>query len=157
MSTSRLSSPHSRAEAFTAQLGIDLPILLAPMAGACPPSLSVAVANAGGMGACGALLMSPESIRAWVEEFRQQSQGEFQLNLWVPDPPPARNPELEDRQREFLEAWGPPVSPDMGDAVLPDFEAQCEAMIEAKPKVISSIMGLYSPALVLKLKARGIL
>ena len=127
------------------------------MAGACPPSLSVAVANAGGMGACGALLMSPESIRAWVEEFRQQSQGEFQLNLLVTDPPPARNPELEDRQREFLEAWGPPVSPDMGDAVLPDFEAQCEAMIEAKPKVISSIMGLYSPALVLKLKARGIL
>ena len=44
------SSPRARAEAFVDHLGIRLPILLAPMAGACPPSLSIAVANAGGMG-----------------------------------------------------------------------------------------------------------
>jgi len=54
--------PHpaiARAESFARSLGLRLPILLAPMAGACPPSLSIAVANAGGMGACGALLMQP--------------------------------------------------------------------------------------------------
>lgn len=149
--------PLSRAEAFTARLGIRLPILLAPMAGACPPSLSAAIANAGGMGACGALLMNPESIQAWVEEFRRKSGGEFQLNLWVPDPPPLRNVGLEDRQREFLTAWGPPVSPELSDAVLPEFEAQCRAMLAAKPKVVSSIMGLFAPGFIAELKARGIL
>ena len=67
-------SPRARAEAFVDRLGIRLPILLAPMAGACPPSLSIAVANAGGLGACGALLMKPEEIAAWSTEFRVGSQ-----------------------------------------------------------------------------------
>jgi len=153
----KYSSPRVRAEAFTGDLGIRLPILLAPMAGACPPSLSIAVANAGGLGACGAVLMEPEAIKAWSAEFRQQSKGEFQLNLWIPGPVPVRDFELEKQQREYLAAWGPPVPPEAGDAVLMDFEAQCQAMIAVAPKAISSIMGLYNPAFVSELKARGIL
>src|ERR1700756_5337799 len=112
----KYSSPRTRAEAFTKRLGIRLPILLAPMAGACPPPLSIAVANAGGLGACGALLMKPEEITAWANEFRAGSRGPFQVNLWIPDPPPKRDDALEQRQREFLKRWGPPVSPDAGDA-----------------------------------------
>ena len=150
-------SPRSRAISFAARLGIQVPILLAPMAGACPPSLSVAVANAGGMGACGALLMNPEEIADWVRQFREASQGEFQINLWIPDPPPARNPELEKKQREFLAMWGPPVPPEAGEGQLPDFEAQCQALLAAAPKVISSIMGLYPPHFIAEMKSRGIL
>jgi nitronate monooxygenase len=157
MGNKKYSSPRARAEAFTATLGIRLPILLAPMAGASPPSLSIAVANAGGLGACGTLLMQPEEIKAWGAEFRQQSKGKFQLNLWIPDPVPMRDFESEKQQREYLASWGPPVPSEAGDAVLPDFEAQCQAMIAAAPKAISSIMGLYAPAFVSEMKARGIL
>jgi nitronate monooxygenase len=153
----KYSSPRARAEGFTNYLGISVPILLAPMAGACPPSLSIAVANAGGLGACGALLMTPEEIGAWSGEFRQGSRGEFQINLWIPGTPPTRHFDLESRQREFLAMWGPPVPPEAGDAMLPDFEAQCQALLTAAPKVISSIMGLYSPAFVSEMKKRGIL
>src|ERR1700756_3986685 len=153
----RYSSPRVRAEAFANRLDIRLPILLAPMAGACPPSLSIAVANAGGMGACGALLMTPESIAVWANEFRQQSDGQFQINLWIPDPPPVRDPIAEQRHREFLASWGPAVSAEMGESVLPDFEAQCHAVIAAKPKAISSIMGLFPPPSVAEMKAHGIL
>lgn len=67
--------PLSRAVAFVNRIGRRMPILLAPMAGACPPSLSIAVANAGGLGTCGALLMTPEAIRAWTAEFRQRAKG----------------------------------------------------------------------------------
>ncbi len=151
------SSPRGRAEAFADRLGIRLPVQLAPMAGACPPSLSIAVANAGGLGACGALLMEPDAIRAWSTEFRKNSAGEFQINLWIPDPAPVRDLELEKRQREFLAMWGPPVAAEAGDAVLPDFEAQCQALLTVAPKAISSIMGLYPPAFVSEMKARGIL
>jgi nitronate monooxygenase len=151
------STPLSRAQEFASSVGIRLPILLAPMAGACPPSLSIAVANAGGLGACGALLMKPNEIAAWCEEFRRQSQGHFQINLWIPEPEIRRDPEAERRQREFLATWGPPVDPSAGDSVLPDFEAQFQAMLEAKPKVISSIMGLYSERHVAEIKAQGIL
>jgi nitronate monooxygenase len=147
----------ARAQRFADWLGIHVPILLAPMAGACPPSLSIAVANAGGLGACGTLMMKPDEILAWSKEFRSKSQGHFQLNLWVPDPPPVGNAELEKLQREFLAAWGPPVHPEAGNTPLHDFDAQCEAMLQAAPKVISSIMGLYEPKFVSELKARGIL
>jgi len=39
------------------------------MAGSCPVSLSVAVAGAGGMGAMGALLSSPDAIANWAPSF----------------------------------------------------------------------------------------
>ena len=47
------NAPLQRAERFCEAHGLDVPILLAPMAGACPVHLSVAVANAGGMGGAG--------------------------------------------------------------------------------------------------------
>ena len=82
-----------RTQAFCERFGLRVPILLAPMAGACPPSLSIAVASAGGSGACGALLMKPEEIVAWAEEVRRGTKGSFQINLWIPDPPPKRDRE----------------------------------------------------------------
>lgn len=152
-----IDKPVARAEAFAARLGIRSPILLAPMAGASPASLSIAVANAGGMGACGALLMKPEEIAAWCAEFRNESHGEFQINLWIPGPPPQRDAELERRQREYLGQWGPAVPESAAEGVLRDFEAQCQALLEARPKAISSIMGLYGRSFVTEMKARGIL
>jgi len=150
-------SPVARAKEFSARLGIRLPVLLAPMAGACPPSLSIAVANAGGMGACGALLMKPDEIAAWCTEFRAYSREEFQINLWIPGPPPGRDAERERRQREYLAQWGPEVAESAAEGVLPDFSAQCGAMLQARPKAISSIMGLYAPEFVREMKVRGIL
>jgi nitronate monooxygenase len=126
------------------------------MAGACPPSLSAAVANAGGLGACGALVMPPAAIAAWAAEFRAQSNGAFQLNLWIPDPPPLRDPAHETCVRGFLSAWGPSVPPEAGDAAPPDFVAQCEALLAARPPIVSSVMGLYPPEFVARLKDCGI-
>lgn len=148
--------PLVRAEAFAARLGLRLPILLAPMAGASPPSLSIAVANAGGMGACGALLMQPDAIRSWADEFRRESEGAFQINLWIPGPTPQRDEEVEQPVRTFLSGWGPAV-PEAGESVLSDFAAQCTALLDARPTAISSIMGLYSPDFVSAMKAQGIL
>jgi nitronate monooxygenase len=126
------------------------------MAGASAPSLSIAVANAGGLGSCGALLMQPHEILAWSEEVRSKGNGAFQLNTWIPDPAPRRDRAHEMRVCQFLEGWGPPVTPEAGDATPPDFDAQCEAMLEAGPPIVSSIMGLFPLKFVAKLKDRGI-
>lgn len=146
----------ARTEAFCSAYGLRLPILMAPMAGACPASLAIAVARAGGLGGCGALLMQPDAIRTWSGEVRAATNGGFQINLWIPDPPPVRDPEHEAKLRTFLGQWGPPVPPEAGDASLVDFDAQCEALLDAGPAVVSSIMGVYPPAFVARLKERGI-
>ncbi|VVB46297.1 2-nitropropane dioxygenase [Beijerinckiaceae bacterium RH AL1] len=145
-----------RAAAFCRRFDLQVPILMAPMAGACPASLAIAVAKAGGMGGAGALLWSPEEIEDWAREVRAGSNGAFQMNIWVPDPAPVRDAAHEARVRDFLGGWGPDVAADAGEAKLQDFAAQCEAMIEAGTPVISSIMGLFEPAFVERMKARGI-
>ena len=154
-----MADPHSalaRAETFCRRFGLRLPILLAPMAGASAPGLSIAVANAGGLGACGALLMAPAAILKWAADLRAESNGAFQLNLWTPDPPPRRDPTHETRVRDFLAQWGPAVAAEAGDATPLDFAAQCDALLEAGPPIVSSIMGLYPPDFVARLKARRI-
>jgi nitronate monooxygenase len=126
------------------------------MAGANPASLSIAVANAGGMGALGALLTKPEAIRSWAQEFRLASGGSFQMNLWIPDPIPTRDPAAEGRVREFLAKWGPYPPESAGNIAMPDFNAQCEAFLEVAPTAVSSIMGVFAPEFVRQLKARKI-
>jgi nitronate monooxygenase len=155
-SPNRSVRPRDRAAEFCAKYGLKVPILLAPMAGACPVSLSIAVANAGGMGAMGALLTKPAGIRDWVKKFRSASNGPFQLNVWIPDPKPHRDAEVEARMRTFLASWGPEVPATAGDVVLPDFREQCEAFLELKPTAVSSIMGLFPPEFVSRLKEKGI-
>jgi nitronate monooxygenase len=147
---------HDAANQFCERFGLRLPILLAPMAGACPTSLSIAVANAGSMGACGALLFGPNEIKKWAQEFRSDSTGPFQINLWIPDPAPTRDATHEAEVRRFLEEWGPPVAPEAGDIVLQDFAAQCEVLLEIQPTAMSSIMGLYPPEVVREAKRRQI-
>lgn len=150
------NTPKQRAAAFCARYGLERPILMAPMAGACPPGLAAAVANAGGMGGCGALLMEPEDIGDWAERFRAASNGTFQMNLWIPDPVPERDAESEGAVRRFLAGWGPEPAPDAADLPMPDFEAQCRALLDCRPQVVSSIMGLYPADLVREMKRAGI-
>jgi nitronate monooxygenase len=145
-----------QASAFCKRFACEVPLLLAPMAGACPPALSIAVANAGGMGAAGLLLHDPAGILAWVQEFRAESRGPVQLNLWIPDPPPARDAARENAVRSFLAHWGPAVAPEAASTKPLDFAAQCDALLASAPPVISSVMGVFPPAFVEQMKSRGI-
>ena len=79
------------------------------MAGATPPTLSIAVANGGGIGACGVLMMNPDQIASWVHKMRSGSNGAFQRNTWIPDPDPERDRKHEAEIRQFLGQWGPEV------------------------------------------------
>jgi nitronate monooxygenase len=149
-------SARHRAQAFCARFGLAAPILMAPMAGACPPGLAAAVANGGGMGAMGALTSDPAAIATWVAAFRAQSNGAFQINLWIPDPPPVRDPQAEARVRALLARHGPAVPPDAGDTPLQDFNAQVAALLAARPPAVSSIMGLFPADAVAEMKRLGI-
>lgn len=143
-----------RAENFCARFGFRVPILLAPMAGVHSPALSVAIANAGGLGACGALTLSPDGIRDWSKQVKSQTSGPFQINNWIPEPAPLRDFDHEARLKAFLSSWGPVPA---GKYVLPNFEEQCEAMLHSGAPILSSVMGMFPPEFVAKMKKRGVI
>ncbi|MET0288932.1 MAG: nitronate monooxygenase [Pseudoxanthomonas sp.] len=145
-----------RIQAFCERFGLGMPVLLAPMAGACPVALSVAAAGAGSMGAMGAVLSQPADITAWVNQFRAQADGPTQVNLWVPDPEPVRDAAAEAAVRDFLGRWGPAVPADAGDARPAAFDAQFQAVLQARPQVLSTIMGVLDATQVQALREAGI-
>lgn len=148
---------NENVEKLCRRLRLEVPILLAPMAGVPAPSLSIAVAQAGGLGSCGVLLMTPEEIARWCAQIRAAGTDAFALNNWIPDPPPQRDPQNEAKVAAFLGQWGPAVTPEAAaGGKLPDFPSQCAAMLAAQPRAISSIMGLYPSAFIQEMKARGI-
>ena len=65
--------------------------------------------------------MQPDAIKTWASEVRTGSNGGFQLNLWIPEPPPKRDIAAEDAVRDFLHNWGPQVPREAGDVKPPDF------------------------------------
>lgn len=147
--------PLERAAAFCERYDLSLPILQAPMAGACPPELAAAVSNAGGMGGAGVLSDDPAAIAAWVEGFSARSNGPFQLNLWVPGPHVA-DPDPGDAASRFLAHLGGGDPPDTTRAApAPSYEAQLEAMLAQRPAVVSSIMGLFEAGVVERIHAQG--
>jgi nitronate monooxygenase len=75
-----------RATRFCGHFGLRVPILQAPMAGACPASLASAVANAGGMGGFGALTTPPDGIADWSGSSGTKAMADFKSTV---DPRPA--------------------------------------------------------------------
>jgi nitronate monooxygenase len=145
-----------RAESFARRFGLQRPVLMAPMAGVPAVPLAAAVGRGGGMAALGALLMDGAAIAEWVARLRAEVAAPLQINLWVPDPAPQRDAAHETRLREFLGRFGPAVPAGAGDAALQDFDAQCEAVLAARPAVVSSIMGLFPATFVQRLQRAGI-
>src|SRR3954467_15063706 len=62
-------------------VGIEAPVVLAPMGGAVTPTLAAAVSNAGGLGMLPLTWTSPDEIAAAVNETRQLTQRPFGVNL----------------------------------------------------------------------------
>jgi nitronate monooxygenase len=143
---------------FLQRLGIEHPILLAPMAGAGgTPELAAAVSNAGGLGAWGGAYAKPDDIAATIRRIRQLTQRPFNINLFTGgyetrevDPQPMLAIVREAHARLGLP---PPLLP----PVPPDpFDAQLEAVLEERPPVFSFTFGMPSAAQIAALKKRGI-
>ncbi|NMO49707.1 nitronate monooxygenase [Actinoplanes sp. TBRC 11911] len=141
-----------RVGEFCATYGLSVPILQAPMAGSSPPALARAAASAGAMGGRGVLRDPPERIAQWMTEFG--SAGPVQLNIWVPEEPGSPDDERRALAEAFLARFGVPGTPP--DRPRPDYRAQLEAMLAARPTVVSSIMGIFDAGYVRRLHDAGI-
>jgi nitronate monooxygenase len=64
-------------------LGIEHPIIQAPMAGSSTAALAAAVSNAGALGGFGGTDSSPEELREVVRIIRQKTNKPFIINLYL--------------------------------------------------------------------------
>ncbi len=71
---------------FLKLLGIDLPIVQAPMAGISTPSMAAAVSNAGALGSIGVGATGPEGTRAMIAQVRERSDRSFNVNVFCHQP-----------------------------------------------------------------------
>lgn len=138
--------------------GIDLPILLAPMAGATTPALCAAVSNAGGLGGHGVTTLPPDGLRADIAAIRSASNRPFHLNFFAHEAPPGDG-EAGPAMRAMLQGlWtekGLGALP-AAEASWPTFhEAQLEVVLETRPDVVSFHFGLPDQALVDRVKGAG--
>src|SRR4051812_23446655 len=145
---------------FLTQLGIDLPIFQAPMAGVSTPALASAVSNAGALGALGLGATDAVRARAMIEELRTATDRPFNVNVFVH----GAAPRDAVREAEWLTALGPTFRsygaepPSELQTIYRSFEeddAMLEALLECVPPVISFHFGLPSAERVAALRATG--
>jgi nitronate monooxygenase len=90
--------------AVTDRLGIQHPIIQAPIGGLSVPALAGAVSNAGGLGMMAITWMSPDQIRAAIDEIRTITDRPFGVNIIID-----RNDEPQDERVDVALAAGAPV------------------------------------------------
>jgi nitronate monooxygenase len=140
-------------------LGIEAPIVQAPMAGAMDADLVIAAAQAGALGSLPCAMLSPEKIREQVALVRAQLASPFNLNFFC------HATHADDPKRAA--AWRARVAPEyvalgldphapLAPASRAPFDAAaCTLVEELKPRVVSFHFGLPDKALLGRVKAAG--
>lgn len=142
-----------------ALLGIDLPVIQAPMAGSQGSALAVAVSNAGGLGSLPCAALSLEAIRSELAAIKAHTDRPFNVNFFCHEPPtPSAEREAAWRAalaryyRELgLDAGAIPAGP--GRAPFTDEAA--DLLSEFRPAVVSFHFGLPSAALLARVRSWG--
>jgi nitronate monooxygenase len=145
---------------FVRRLGIDHPLLLAPMAGeASKPGLAAAVSSAGALGSIGAGYMTPQAVRENIRAIRAATSRPFNINLFMPTRWTADAARIAAYRAELAaahHALGLDL-PELPGAYEESFEAQFAVVLEEAPSVFSFTFGMPTAEQVAALRARNIL
>jgi nitronate monooxygenase len=129
----------------TERLGIELPIVQAPMSGSTTPELVAAVSAAGGLGSLGAARQAPDDLRRDIHAVRALTDRPFAVNLFVWKDEAPGDPAAVDKvlrpHRERLGLPDPPERP--RPPSLEDLaRAQREVVRDERVPVVSFAMGV---------------
>ena len=147
-----------RHEDWTRALGIEHPIVQAPLGGVQTDALVAAVSNAGGLGTLGAAYLTPAQVAESIGRIRAATSKPFGVNLFAGGPTaegakdPARMLALLGPIHERLGVPPPAVPPAPPDP----FPEQLEVVLEARPAVFSFTFGIPPAEVLARLRARGI-
>jgi nitronate monooxygenase len=146
---------------FLRELGIELPIIQAPMAGMSTPEMAAAVSNAGGLGSIGVGAVDADATHQMIAAVRARTGRPFQVNVFC------HKPGVADAAREA--SWLARLEPDFArygarppdrltevyQSFLTD-DAKLAALLAERPPIVSFHFGVPSRDRIEALRAAGI-
>ena len=129
----------------TELLGVEHPVLQAPMASVATPELAAAVSAAGGLGAVGSAMLALDELRAQAAAVRASTDRPFQLNFFCHQPHPVEAAEAGAARARIAPLYeelgvGEPPEPSVPPIA---FDApRLKALLEISPPVVSFHFGL---------------
>jgi nitronate monooxygenase len=147
---------------LTERLGIELPIIQAPMAGVSTPAMAAAVSEAGALGSIGVGATDAEGARAMIHAVRALTERPFNVNLFCHKPAVA-DAAIErvwiDRFRPLFAEYGaaPPSHLFEIYRSFVEDDAMLRMLVEERPAVASFHFGLPPADAISALRDAGIL
>jgi nitronate monooxygenase len=140
-------------------LGIEHPIIQAPMAGASNAELAAAVSNAGALGGFGGTDSLPDELRQVIRSIRQKTSRPFVINLYLDR---AETYVFAAEREAAMKIALAPAHEELNAGDVPDpinpfgnFDAQVAVIIEERVPVLSSHFGAPDAKVMRALKANG--
>lgn len=140
-------------------LGIELPIIQAPMAGVQSSELALAVSNAGGLGSLPCAMLEPDALRAELATLAAGTSRPFNVNFFAhrsPQPDEAREQAWRKALAPYYQEHGiDPEAVPVGGGRTPFNAAAAELVELYRPAVVSFHFGLPDAALLDRVRATG--
>jgi nitronate monooxygenase len=142
-----------------ALLGIEHPIIQAPMAGVQDSALAIAVSNAGGLGSLPCALLSLTAMREELTRIAAHTSKPYNVNFFC-HRPPAPNADREAAWRAALAPYYQELGLDVeaiqpGAMRTPFSKDAADVLSEFRPPVVSFHFGLPSPDLMARVRKWG--
>jgi nitronate monooxygenase len=144
---------------LTELLGIALPIIQAPMAGAHTGAMTAAVSNAGGLGSIGCATFAIDALRKELTAIKAQTGRPYNVNFFCHVPPvadAAREAAWRARLAPYYRKYGIDVqSIPAGPGRAPFTSEAADLLENIKPAVVSFHFGLPAADLLARVKNLG--
>jgi len=140
-------------------LGIDHPIIQAPMAGTTTPAMVAAVSNAGGLGSHGCAALTPDDLAGDIAALSRATNRAVNLNFFCHAPPVVTEAEhaalLSALAPHYAAAGVAPPTNMPQPALHPFNKGHLEHLLNRPPAVVSFHFGLPDADAVTALKEKG--
>lgn len=141
------------------RLGIELPIIQAPMAGAQGSELAIAVSNASGLGSLPCAMLTSDTLVQELDAMRSGTDRPYNLNFFchqTPQPDDDQEQVWRDRLAPYYAEFGIDAGAIQPGAGRAPFTAEMADIIEPyRPPVVSFHFGLPSSELLERVKGWG--
>lgn len=152
-----------KSNPLTQRLGLAVPIVQGPFGGGLSAvALAAAVSDAGGLGSFGVHHLDTHGIADVAQALRRATARPFALNLWISHEG-ADDPVVDDAAfarwanvlRPYFDELGEPV-PERPVRYAPRYDEQVEAVLAARPAVLSFVYGVPAPDVLERCRQLGI-